>query len=184
MALNDIRNPSGGYYQSPSLYALGWERWGGPNLNNAATRAQVQQAHRDLFVGVGAAQTGDSCAPSPSVPNSVAAFVQAAGVVLQAPFVTRFNAGEGDSFGIQGGPGATTGWNGLGLQDVQPTWLCPQGPGQSAAINYGDSYDGGSSLTVTGSGIVSLYSTDMTPPTKPTAIVRYKGSSVPLRARK
>lgn len=179
-SLSAIRGAQGGYYQAPSLYAVGWERWGGPNLNDKATRAQVQQAHRDLFVGFGAAASGASCKPTPLATNSVAAFVDAAGVALSAPFVTRFNTGEGDFFTIQGVAAASTPWNGLGLQDVQPTWLCAQGSGQTASVNYAAAYDGGSALTIDGAGQISLYATRMTPPPTPIAVVRYRGSAPPL----
>ncbi len=175
-----IRKNDGSYFQSPSLYAVGWERWGGGNLNNTATRAQVQQAHRDLFVGFGASSSDAICLPTPSAPNSVAAFVDPAGVELGAPFVTRFNTGEGDTFQINGTTGAATPWNGIGLQDVQPTWLCAQGAGQTASVNYAESYDGGSSLTVNGNGTVSLFKTQMPLPTSATAVARYKGSTAPL----
>lgn len=175
-----IRKPQGGYYQAPSLYAVGWERWGGPNLNAGATRAQVQQAHRDLFVGFGAVPSGASCKPAPPAKNSVAAFVDAAGVALSPPFLTRFNTGEGDSFTVQGVAAASTPWNGLGLQDVQPTWLCAQGSGQTASVTYATSYDGGSALALGGAGQVSLYTTRMTPPPAPIAVVRYRGTKAPL----
>lgn len=179
-SMRKIRNPKGGYYQAPGLFALGWERWAGAGLNPGSTRELVQQAQRDLFVGHGAVYSGDPCKPSPLAENSVAAFVDAAGVELTAPFVTRFNTGEGDSFSIQGSTPAATGWNGIGLQDVQPTWLCAQQSGQTVAITYAASYDGGSSLAISGPGIVSLYSTKMAPPRSPRAIVRYQGPQAPL----
>lgn len=175
-----IRKPQAGYYQAPSLYAVGWERWGGPNLNAGATRAQVQQAHRDLFVGFGAVPSGAGCMPTPPAKSSVAAFVSAAGVALSPPFVTRFNTGEGDFFTVQGVAAAATSWNGLGLQDVQPTWLCAQGSGQTASVTYAASYDGGSALTIGGPGQVSLYATRMPPPPSPIAVVRYRGPKAPL----
>jgi len=179
-ALSAIRRSPTDYYQAPSLYAVGWERWGGPNLNAGATRAQVQQAHRDLFVGFGAVPSGASCRPAPPAASSVAAFVDAAGVALSPPFVTRFNTGEGDSFAIQGVAAASTPWNGLGLQDVQPTWLCAQGSGQTASVTYARSYDGGSALSISGAGQVSLYATRMTPPSALIAVVRYQGGTAPL----
>ncbi len=176
-----IRKPSGGYYQSPGLYAVGWERWGGPDPTAAYDRSQVQQAHRDLFIGYGAVQSGSSCKPNVPVPNSVAAYVDAAGVALSSPFVTRFNTGEGDFFNVQGvKEAAKEPWNGIGLQDVQPTWLCAQGAGQKAEITYSSSYDGGSALSISGTGVVSLYSTRMAPPSSPLAIVRYQGPLAPL----
>ncbi|HET9766172.1 MAG TPA: hypothetical protein VFS60_04965 [Thermoanaerobaculia bacterium] len=179
-SMRKIRKPGGGYYQAPGLFALGWERWAGDGLNPGSTRELVQQAQRDLFVGFGAVHSGDSCKPSPPAENSVAAFVDAAGVELTAPFVTRFNTGEGDSFSIQGSTPATTAWNGIGLQDVQPTWLCAQQASQKVAITYAASYDGGSSLAISGPGIVSLYSTKMALPRSPRAIVRYQGPQAPL----
>jgi hypothetical protein len=171
--LASVRISPGVYYQAPSLYAIGWERWAGPNLNAGATRAQVQQAHRDLFVGSGAVASGTSCKPAPAPTNAVSAFVDAAGVALTTPFVTRFNTGEGDFFAVQGTVAATTAWNGLGLQDVQPTWLCFQASGQSIAIAYSASYDGGSALSVYGTGPLGLYQTKIAPPAKPIALVRY-----------
>jgi Glycosyl hydrolase family 85 len=179
-SLSAIRRSPTDYYQAPGLYAVGWERWGGPNLNAGATRAQVQQAHRDLFVGFGAVPSGASCRPTPPAASSVAAFVDAAGVALSSPFVTRFNTGEGDSFTIQGVAAASTPWNGLGLQDVQPTWLCAQGSGQTASVTYARSYDGGSALSIGGAGQVSLYATRMTPPSALIAVVRYQGGIAPL----
>jgi hypothetical protein len=140
----------------------------------------VQKAHRDLFVGYGAVHSGAACKPTPRAPNSVAAFVDAAGVELRSPFVTRFNTGEGDFFSVQGTVTARTPWNGIGLQDVQPTWLCAQGTGQSATVTYAVSYDGGSALDIAGIGVVSLYATKMTPPASPRAIVRYQGPKAPL----
>jgi hypothetical protein len=43
-SLAAIRGSRGGYYQAPGLYAVGWERWGGPNLNAGATRAPSRPA--------------------------------------------------------------------------------------------------------------------------------------------
>ena len=175
-----IVSEAGGFYQSPGLYALGWERYDGPESPPPRTRAIVQQAHDELFLGYAAVPSGADCRPKPAQANAVAAFVDAAGVRLTSPFVTRFGTGEGDRFAVNGSVAYAAAWNGVGLQDVQPTYLCAQGAGQTAAIDYSTAWDGGSALNVTGAGLVALYETSLATPATPISVVRYQGTTTPL----
>jgi hypothetical protein len=79
------------------------------------------------------------------------------------PFVTNFNEGEGDTYAVEGTEVAAAPWNNLAVQDVLPTWSCAQVGDLEAATTFasvgaGDSFDGGSTLRLSGTaGEVELF---------------------------
>ncbi|RJL30172.1 glycoside hydrolase [Bailinhaonella thermotolerans] len=73
--------------------------------------------------------------------------------VTAKPFVTGFNTGHGDFYNVGGVRVRTGGWNNLSVQDVPPTyqWVVESsGTRLTPSIDYGDAYEGGSSLRLAG----------------------------------
>ncbi|NUR91054.1 MAG: glycoside hydrolase, partial [Nonomuraea sp.] len=122
---------------------------------------------RDARYWVGA--NGD---PSNTTTSSswkgLATYVAESSAVTSKPFVTGFNAGQGDFYNVGGVRVRTGGWNNLSLQDVPPTyqWLVSSsGNRLTPSIDFGDAYEGGSSLRLRGrlDGVdtVRLYETKL-----------------------
>lgn len=76
------------------------------------------------------------------------------------PFVTHFNTGQGYLFNVDGETLAGFDWNNRGLQEILPTWRWilrpaaassqPLGGGLVPAMDWTESYYGGTSLQVSG----------------------------------
>ncbi|GAA2769840.1 hypothetical protein GCM10019017_08450 [Streptomyces showdoensis] len=84
------------------------------------------------------------------------------------PFVTHFDAGQGDFYHSGGTRVSGAAWNNLSLQDVPPTyrWLVTStGTKLKPSIDYTDAYEGGSALRLTGTldavNTVRLYQTKL-----------------------
>jgi mannosyl-glycoprotein endo-beta-N-acetylglucosaminidase len=153
------------YYTSLGLFAPIWPFVGNlPDGAAPASRALVDAADNAFWVGSGVRYTGRSCQRS-GTDNAVSALVTPRSVVGHLPFVTSFNAGEGDAYAVQGRQVAAAPWNDLSAQDVLPTWYCTVSGGLTAALAYaaagsGDSFNGGSAVSLSGSaGTVELYET-------------------------
>ncbi|WP_113702329.1 endo-beta-N-acetylglucosaminidase [Nonomuraea lactucae] len=120
---------------------------------------------RDSRFWVGA--NGDPSDTSTSSPwKGIAHYVAESTPVTGKPFVTGFNAGHGDFYNVDGVRVRTGGWNNLSVQDVPPTyqWLVSSaGSRLTPSIDFGDAYEGGSSLRLTGrldaANTVRLYQT-------------------------
>ncbi|GII57097.1 hypothetical protein Pth03_54860 [Planotetraspora thailandica] len=88
--------------------------------------------------------------------------------VTSKPFVTGFDTGQGDFYNVEGTRVRTGGWNNLSLQDVLPTYrwiVSSDGTKLKPSIDFGDAYNGGSSLRLTGrldaTNTVRLYETKL-----------------------
>ncbi|MBV2155634.1 discoidin domain-containing protein [Kitasatospora sp. SUK 42] len=98
----------------------------------------------------------------------LAGYVAESSPITAKPFVTNFNTGQGDFYNAAGTRVATGGWNNLSLQDVPPTyrWVVDSaGSRLSPSVDFTDSYQGGSSLRLTGTldatNTVRLYETSL-----------------------
>ncbi|MFI8521269.1 discoidin domain-containing protein [Streptomyces sp. NPDC085481] len=85
--------------------------------------------------------------------KGLAQYVPESSPVTAKPFVTSFDAGQGDFYHSGGVRVSTGGWNNLSLQDVPPTyrWLVQSaGTKLKPSIDFTDAYEGGSALRLTG----------------------------------
>ncbi|MDB6019542.1 MAG: Mannosyl-glycoprotein endo-beta-N-acetylglucosaminidase [Pedosphaera sp.] len=85
----------------------------------------------------------------------IAHFIPASSPVTSVPFGTCFNPGQGTNFNLNGQRVMNGQWSNLGLQDVLPTWrwlVKTNGTATrlNAALDFMDSYYGGSCLLVNG----------------------------------
>jgi mannosyl-glycoprotein endo-beta-N-acetylglucosaminidase len=107
---------------------------------------------RDSRYWVGAnADPSDTATSSPW--KGLAHHIAESTAVTAKPFVTGFNTGHGDFYNVGGTRVRTGGWNNLSVQDVPPTyqWVVNStGTRLAPSIDYGDAYEGGSSLRLTG----------------------------------
>lgn len=85
--------------------------------------------------------------------DGVAHYIAERSVVGTYPFVTRFNTGTGKRFFIDGELSAEIGWYNIGIQDVLPTWQwwVRNSDALTVDYDYSHAFDGGTSLTVSGS---------------------------------
>lgn len=150
-------------YTSVALFAPIWPFVGNlPDRDAPASRALVHAADDALWVGAGVRYSGPSCRRSGTA-DAVSALVTPRSVLGELPFVTTFNAGEGDAYAVQGTGVASEQWNNLSAQAVMPTWSCAVRGDLTTNIAYapagsGDAFDGGSALRLSGStGEVRLY---------------------------
>ncbi|MEV7602434.1 discoidin domain-containing protein [Kitasatospora sp. NPDC089797] len=98
----------------------------------------------------------------------LAGYVAESSPITAKPFVTNFDAGQGDFYNVAGTRVATGGWNNLSLQDVPPTyrWVVDStGSRLTPSVDFTDAYQGGSSLRLTGTldavNTVRLYQTSV-----------------------
>ncbi|MFI9554699.1 endo-beta-N-acetylglucosaminidase [Nonomuraea endophytica] len=85
--------------------------------------------------------------------KGLANYVAESSPITGKPFVTGFNTGHGDFYNVGGTRVRTGGWNNLSVQDVPPTYrwvITSSGTRLTPSIDYGDAYEGGSSLRLTG----------------------------------
>ncbi|MFJ7068421.1 discoidin domain-containing protein [Streptomyces sp. NPDC101115] len=85
--------------------------------------------------------------------KGLASYVAESSPVTAKPFVTSFDAGQGDFYHSGGVRVSSSGWNNLSLQDVPPTyrWLVQStGTKLKPSIDFTDAYEGGSALRLTG----------------------------------
>ncbi|MGW0069445.1 endo-beta-N-acetylglucosaminidase [Streptosporangium sandarakinum] len=107
---------------------------------------------RDSRFWVGANADPSNTATSSSW-KGLANYIAESTAVTAKPFVTGFNTGHGDFYNVAGTRVRTGGWNNLSVQDVPPTyrWVVESaGTRLTPSIDYGDAYEGGSSLRLTG----------------------------------
>ncbi|WP_344623497.1 endo-beta-N-acetylglucosaminidase [Kitasatospora arboriphila] len=98
--------------------------------------------------------------------KGLAGYVPESSPITAKPFVTSFDAGQGDFWNSGGVRVSSTGWNNLSVQDVPPTyrWLVSSaGTRITPSIDFTDAYEGGSALRLTGAldsdNTVRLYQT-------------------------
>ncbi|MFJ9824369.1 discoidin domain-containing protein [Streptomyces sp. NPDC101160] len=85
--------------------------------------------------------------------KGIATYVAESSPVTAKPFVTSFDAGQGDFYHSGGVRVSSSGWNNLSLQDVPPTyrWLVQStGTKLKPSYDFTDAYEGGSALRLTG----------------------------------
>lgn len=130
---------------------------------SAAGRADSVAREARYWVGA----NGD---PSDTTTTSswkgLAHYVAESSPVTAKPFVTHFDAGQGDFYHSGGVRVSGAGWNNLSLQDVPPTyrWLVQSsGTKLRPSVDFTDAYEGGSALRLTGTldavNTVRLYQT-------------------------
>ncbi|MEU9131473.1 discoidin domain-containing protein [Kitasatospora sp. NPDC048540] len=113
---------------------------------------------------------GANADPSDTTTSSswkgLASYVAESSPITAKPFVTSFDTGQGDFYNSAGVRVATGGWNNLSLQDVPPTYrwqVTSTGTKLTPSIDFGDAYEGGSSLRLSGkldgTNTVRLYQT-------------------------
>jgi mannosyl-glycoprotein endo-beta-N-acetylglucosaminidase len=151
------------FYTSVALFAPIWPFVGNlPDGAAPATRALVHAADDALWVGADVRYSGPACRRS-GTDNAVSALVTPRSVLGDLPFVTNFNAGEGDVYAVEGTEVASAPWNNLSVQDVLPTWSCAIRGDLTAGTAYatagtGDSFNGGSALRLSGrAGEIELF---------------------------
>ncbi|GAA4090416.1 endo-beta-N-acetylglucosaminidase [Nonomuraea soli] len=163
---------------APHVTSLGLYR---PEWTWKSSSGRADSYTRESRYWVGA--NGDpSNTATGSAWKGLAHYIAESTPITSKPFVTSFNAGHGDFHNSAGTRTRTGGWNNLSLQDVPPTyrWIAT---GVTPSIDFGDAYEGGSSLRLTGSaGSVRLYQTHLpvTADTKLSAVIKGSGS---LQAR-
>ncbi|MFH1277548.1 MAG: LamG-like jellyroll fold domain-containing protein [Candidatus Eisenbacteria bacterium] len=85
--------------------------------------------------------------------KGLAHYVPARSPMNDLPFMTSFGNGQGHLYAVAGEIRKVGDWNQRGLQDVLPTWRwLRSSPGDTldAALDWGDAYEGGSCLLVSG----------------------------------
>lgn len=180
--------PGVNFYQSIGIYAPDWTMYGGVAENKACklpARDLFQRTEALLWVGKAFDENGKPVTSSPCVAD----YIEPRSVISTAPFLTRFNTGQGSFFNVFSRPVATREWNYLSGQDLLPTSLsqaAPGDPGVSADYTYDDAFDGGSALAF--KGMLSagktveypLYLTSLTLITQANVVFRYKRASASL----
>jgi endo-beta-N-acetylglucosaminidase D len=172
-----------GFYQSMALYAPGWTAFAGRNSTTEPPppRNVFQAADERLWSGTGGYRiSGEGCRLATPTQNSVSSLVSPRSPLTSVPFVTNFDTGEGEGFAVQGRTAGRS-WNLLAAQDALPSEICGEGSELQAAIDYGGSFEGGSSLLVSGATYpntrrIYLYEAAAKLPAKPAFVLRYLSS--------
>jgi len=133
-------------------------------------------------------QNGDPAdTDTPLAWKGVAHYLPAKSPVNDVPFVTSFNAGQGDFYAVDGEVLRSAPWNNRGLQNVLPTWRwIRESPGTplAAELDFTDAYDGGACLRFSGSldpgapTLVKLYKTSLLVPADGALDVAYRRGAV------
>lgn len=169
-----------GFFQSMALYAPGWTAFAGrkTTAEPPAPRDVFQAADERFWSGVGGYRVnGAECRLTTPTQNSVSSLLAPRSPLTSVPFVTRFNTGEGDGFAVEGRTAGRS-WNMLAAQDALPSEFCGEGSELQTRIDYGASFDGGSSLLVSGATYPNvrrtyLYEANAKLPEKPAFVLRY-----------
>lgn len=150
---------------SPHVASLGIYRpeW---TFNSSSTdRAGFHTKDSRYWVG---ANADPSNTATTSTWKGLAHYIAESSPLTTKPFVTSFGAGQGDFYNSGGTRVSSSGWNNLSLQDVPPTyrWLVSStGTRLTPSVDFGDAYEGGSSLRLTGPldsvNTVRLYQTKL-----------------------
>jgi endo-beta-N-acetylglucosaminidase D len=127
------------------VYVLERQWWSGPKQDPSRTGRSLPPTGEDKH--------------NPERWDGVAHTIVEKSVIGSYPFVTRFNAGSGLRFFIDGQLVGRRPWFNIGIQDILPTWQWwlrsvddgSPATGLSVDYDYEVAYDGGTSLAVTGS---------------------------------
>jgi mannosyl-glycoprotein endo-beta-N-acetylglucosaminidase len=133
-------------------------------------------------------QNGDpSDTDTPLAWKGVAHYIPARSSVNDVPFVTTFNAGQGDFYAVDGEILRSVPWNNRSLQDVLPTWRWIRqsaGTPLVAALDFSDAYDGGACLKFSGAldpsstTHVPLYATSLLVPANGRLAIAYNMGAI------
>ena len=100
--------------------------------------------------------------------KGVAHNIAARSVINSVPFATTFNLGKGDRYYLNGAVARDSAWYNRALQSILPTWrwiIDTTGTKLTPQLDTGDSFEGGSSLQVSGTldapNTIRLYLTDL-----------------------
>jgi endo-beta-N-acetylglucosaminidase D len=97
--------------------------------------------------------------------NIIGHYKEANSSILNTPFVTYFNTGQGKKYFIDGSKVSDNEWNDIGQQDYMPTWRQLSQNSVNININYDNAYNGGSSIqfigTLKDSVIIDLFKTNL-----------------------
>jgi mannosyl-glycoprotein endo-beta-N-acetylglucosaminidase len=175
------RDPPG-FFQSLALFAPAWTMFGGrrDNTDPLSARDDFQEVDERLWAGTGGYRlSGAHCMLAQPSQNAVSWLVAPRSVLTRVPFFTRFNTGEGSDFFVEGRATGTGSWNMLGAQDPLPMEVCGEAGTLDAEIDYGDAYDGGSSLRVSGTATpgsqrLYLFEGNAPLPPRPAFTLRYR----------
>jgi PKD repeat protein len=124
---------------------------------------------------------------TPSAWKGVAHYLPAKSSVNDVPFVTNFNAGQGNFYAVDGEVLHAAPWNNRSLQDVLPTWRWiaeSVGTPLAAELDFGDAYDGGACLRVSGAldpsstTHLKLYKTSLLVPASGAIEIAYRTGAV------
>lgn len=133
--------------------------------NTVETQQPVYTYERQYWSGPrqDPSQSGRSLPPTgkdnlnPERWDGVAHYIVEKSVVGSYPFLTRFNAGTGQRFFIDGTLSGQTPWYNIGIQDLLPTWQwwlrnSDGTPADELTIDYDyeNAFDGGTSLRASG----------------------------------
>jgi endo-beta-N-acetylglucosaminidase D len=171
------------YFQSLALFAPDWTMYAGLNQTTdpRSPRDDFQAVEDRFWTGTGAYRLSEErCELARPGQNSVSALIRPRSVVTRVPFFTRFNAGEGSDFFVEGRAAGTAKWNLLGVQDPVPTEACGEGGTLDAGVDYDDDpYDGGSALRVFGTATpdsrrLYLYEANAPLPQRAAFTLRYR----------
>ncbi|MER5961609.1 discoidin domain-containing protein [Streptomyces sp. NPDC002057] len=135
---------------APHVASLGLYRPEWTYNTSATDRAGFHTKDSRYWVG---ANADPSNTATTSAWKGLAHYIAESSPVTSKPFVTSFNAGQGDFYHSAGTRVGSAGWNNLSLQDVPPTyrWLVGSGGTRlTPSIDFTDAYEGGSSLRLTG----------------------------------
>ncbi|REF35603.1 endo-beta-N-acetylglucosaminidase [Thermasporomyces composti] len=127
------------------VYVLERQWWSGPKQDPSRTGRSLPPTGEDKH--------------NPERWDGVAHTIVEKSVIGSYPFVTRFNAGTGLRFFIEGTLVGRRPWFNIGIQDILPTWQWwvrsadDGGPATNLSVDYDYevAYDGGTSLLVAGS---------------------------------
>ncbi len=130
---------------------------------SSTSRADFHTRDSRYWVG---ANADPSNTTTTSAWKGLANYVAESTPITAKPFLTSFNAGQGDHYSVGGSRLRTGTWHNLSVQDVPPTyrWVVQSsGAKLTPSIDFSDAYEGGSSLLLSGAlsatNTVRLYQT-------------------------
>jgi endo-beta-N-acetylglucosaminidase D len=187
LALDASSTAPGGFWGSLAVFAPGWPAYGGSHGFPVEAPVDVWRPLDDRIWNGTHPPTGPDCSTATS--DGLARWAPPRPPVATLPFTTTFNRGFSGSFSVQGTPVPTEGWNHIGMEDAQPSWLCRTMGGAhelAIAVEDGPAWNGGSALRVQGelhrnhaaewAVLAAAASLSGTPGDPPVARVRLQGT--------
>lgn len=151
LALNASNTAPGGFWGSLAVFAPGWPAYGGSQGFPTKASLDVWRPLDDRIWNGTSAPVGPTCSTAAS--DGLVRWATPRPPVVSLPFTTTFNRGFSESFSVLGAPVRTAGWNHIGMEDAQPSWLCRTLGGADElkiAVEDGPAWNGGSALRMSG----------------------------------